>query len=119
MTTLLYIFVFTTWGTAIASWIFALLIYVGKQSIIIRDKSLELDQKIAFVNQVNAISRMSSNTGIASIKKRPEQINNKIQQLMKSSPNHPEVSEIDSSDEILGVRFEAENYPPVFGDEDE
>jgi hypothetical protein len=43
----------------------------------------------------------------------------KIRELMKSSPMHPEVEEIDSTDEILGVRFEAENYPPGFGDDEE
>ena len=37
---------------------------------------------------------------------------------MKSSPNHPEVEEIDGSDQILGIRFEAKNYPPGFSDEE-
>ena len=35
---------------------------------------------------------------------------------MKSSPLHPEVEEIDGTDQILGVKFEARDYPPVFGD---
>ena len=45
-------------------------------------------------------------------------IPDKVKELMMKSPNHPEVEEIDGSDEIIGVRFEAENYPPGF-EEDE
>ncbi len=42
----------------------------------------------------------------------------KVKDLMAKSPGHPEVEEIDGSDEIIGVRFEAENYPPGFEEED-
>ena len=45
-------------------------------------------------------------------------IPDKVKELMELSPNHPEVEEIDGADEIIGVRFEAENYPPGF-EEDE
>ena len=45
-------------------------------------------------------------------------IPDKVKELMAKSPGHPEVDEIDGTDEIIGVRFEAENYPPGF-DEDE
>jgi len=50
--------------------------------------------------------------------KREAPIPDKVKELMEKSPGHPEVEEIDGSDEIIGVRFEAENYPPGF-DEDE
>ena len=43
----------------------------------------------------------------------------KVKELMELSPNHPEVDEIDGTDEIIGVRFEAENYPPGFEDEED
>ncbi len=46
-------------------------------------------------------------------------IPDKVKELMSKSPNHPEVEEIDGSDEIIGVRFEAENYPPGFEDDEE
>ena len=46
-------------------------------------------------------------------------VDEKIRELMKSSPDHPEVAEIDVFDEIIGVKFEAENYPPGFDEEDE
>lgn len=35
-----------------------------------------------------------------------------IRKLMEFSPTHPEVEEIDASDRIIGLRFEAKNYPP-------
>ena len=46
-------------------------------------------------------------------------IPDRVKELMEKSPGHPEVEEIDGSDEIIGVRFEAENYPPGFDDDEE
>ena len=46
-------------------------------------------------------------------------IPDKVKELMSKSQGHPEVEEIDGSDEIIGVRFEAENYPPGFEDEED
>ncbi len=46
-------------------------------------------------------------------------IPDKVKELMSKSPGHPEVEEIDGSDEIIGVRFEAENYPPGFEDDED
>lgn len=35
-----------------------------------------------------------------------------LQNLMKSSPDHPEVSEIEEDDEVFGIVFQSHNYPP-------
>jgi hypothetical protein len=87
-----------------------------------QEKVLDIEQKKLLLSKFSSITgaRSSSMAAIAQMSDTgKDSIPEKIRELMKSSPNHPEVEEIDSSDQILGVRFEAENYPPGFGDEDE
>lgn len=98
------------------------LIYFGKKikdwDLVQKARELELENRKMISSQ---FEKMSTGRGPLSPSKPPnkEDIPEKIKELMGSSPNHPEVAEIDSSDMILGVRFEAENYPPGFADDDE
>lgn len=47
----------------------------------------------------------------------PDTIPDHIQQLMKTSPNHDEVQEIEASDTLIGVFFDnPQTYPPEFDD---
>lgn len=47
-------------------------------------------------------------------------LHSKLQDLVRTANNnHPEVNEIDSSDLIIGVRFEGSEYPPGVDEDDE
>jgi cytoskeletal protein RodZ len=133
--TFLYIFAFSTWALGLLSWI----VFIGQKlqqwDLNSQEKTLDIKQKQIIFNKFNSLTPGAGISGSVipdSIKQAPwgsvastepmskDSIPEKIRELMKSSPNHPEVEEIDSGDQILGVRFEAENYPPGFdGDEDE
>lgn len=121
-TVFLYVFIFSTWGLGLLSWLAALGNAISKWELERQERSLDIEQKQNLFSKFNSLTggRMTM-AGPTTTAQEPskEMIPEKIKELMKSSPNHPEVEEIDSSDEILGVRFEAENYPPGFGDEDE
>lgn len=118
----LYALLFSTWGLGLLSWLVVLGHTVAKWDLDRQEKVLDIEQKKLLLSKFSSItgSRSSSLASIAQMSEvSQDTIPEKIRELMKSSPNHPEVEEIDSSDQILGVRFEAENYPPGFGDEDE
>lgn len=105
----------------------ALSTYLTKSELDTKEKILEINQKKALFNKFNTMSgiqlpekaKKTPWGKVAEAEESSELIPDKIKELMKSSPNHPEVEEIDGSDQILGVKFEAGNYPPVFGDGDE
>lgn len=121
---LFYVFAFSSWGIGLIAFISMIGINVEKwqkkKEILdfeLKEKTLLLDRLTssgsAFGMMMSqAFGRKEPNPVAPSI---PE----KVRELMKQSPNHPEVAEIDGSDEIIGVRFEAENYPPGFEDDDE
>lgn len=127
----LYTFIFSTWGLGLLSWIIGLSNFIANNEISYQEKYIEISQKKALLNRFNNVngiqipgskSQSLKNTPwgrVGEKEESPELIPEKIKELMKSSPNHPEVKEIDSTDQILGVKFEAGNYPPVFGDGDE
>lgn len=122
-TVFLYIFLFSTWGLGLFSWIIGLGHLLTKWDIENQEKSLDIDQKRLILEKFNSLSH--SRPGFMMGQPTPpsplpnkEAIPEKIKELMRSSPNHPEVDEIDNLDQIIGVRFEAENYPPGFGDVD-
>lgn len=121
-TAVLYALLFSTWGLGLLSWLAALGNTLAKWDLDRQEKALDIEQKKLLLSKFSSITgaRSSSMAAIAQMSDtNKDTIPEKIRELMKSSPNHPEVEEIDSSDQILGVRFEAENYPPGFGDEDE
>jgi len=103
--------------------------FISRRDLDNKERALEITQKKALFNRFNDISGIQiTNPALSGKSKKapwgkvseaeesPELIPDKIKELMKSSPNHPEVEEIDGSDQILGVKFEARDYPPVFGD---
>jgi hypothetical protein len=113
LTVFLYFFVASTWGLGLLSWVVVLSHKLRVWELEVQDKALEAEQKKQLFNRLNQMS--GKGAFAASPTSVPKEIPEKIKELMKSSPNHPEVDEIDGSDQILGVRFEAENYPPGFG----
>jgi hypothetical protein len=122
-TVFLYTFLFSTWGLGLLSWIVGLGHLLTKWNLESMERALDIEQKKALFEKFESVT--SSRQGFtmagqpAPSMPSKDMIPEKIKELMKSSPNHPEVEEIDSDDQILGVRFEAENYPPGFGDGDE
>lgn len=130
-TVFLYTLIFSTWGLGLLSWIVALSNFIAKNDISNQERYIEITQKKALFNRFNDISGIQIPNGqkqkpkrapwgsVGGAEESPEFIPEKIKELMKSSPNHPEVEEIDGSDQILGVKFEAGNYPPVFGEGDD
>ena len=112
-TAFLYIFIFSTWGLGLLSWVVGLSHSLRRWELETEEKTLEIEQKRQFFNKFSSLA--SKGPSIALGSQGTKDIPEKIKELMSSSPNNPEVEEIDGSDEILGVRFEAENYPPGFG----
>jgi len=121
---LFYIFLFSSWGLGLIAFVSLIGINVEKwqkkKEVLdseIKEKNILFERLVssnpifdqALISQVN--KKDSSNAATTPVE-------DKIKELMRNSPNHPEVTEIDGSDEIIGVRFEAENYPPGF-EEDE
>ena len=130
-TAFLYIFAFSSWGLGLLSWMVALSDFISRRDLANKERALEITQKKMLFNRFNDISGIQTSISAQSGKTKrapwgtvggaeesPELIPEKIKELMKSSPNHPEVAEIDGTDQILGVKFEARDYPPVFGDGD-
>jgi hypothetical protein len=111
------IFIFSTWGLGLLSWIVFMSYRTDKWDLEVKSLKQELQQKDLFLSKIESLQPLVAGGRIPSdvAKEIPE----KIKELMKSSPDHPEVDEIDGSDVILGIRFEAENYPPGFGETDE
>jgi hypothetical protein len=122
-TVLLHIFLFSTWGLGLLSWVVGLGHLLTKWNLESTERELDIEQKKVLLEKFESVTSMRSGFSIPGLQAvqapSKDAIPEKIKELMKSSPNHPEVEEIDSSDQILGVRFEAENYPPGFGDGDE
>jgi hypothetical protein len=110
------IFIFSTWGLGLLSWIVFMSHRFDKWELEMRSLRQELEQKEFLFSKVQSLQPPAIARAVVETNK---EIPEKIKELMKSSPEHPEVDEIDGSDIILGVRFEAENYPPGFGETDD
>jgi len=122
---LLYIFAFSSWGLGLIAFISLIGINIEKwqkkKEILdfeLREKTILLERLTSSSSPVGAMM-LAQDFLKKSVETSNQSIPDKVKELMKHSPNHPEVTEIDSSDEIIGVRFEAENYPPGFEDDDE
>jgi hypothetical protein len=130
-TAILYTFVFSTWGLGLLSWVVVLGHKLEKWGLDTQERNLEITQKKLLFNKFNSLSAPTTASASGATKQTSwgsvtateppskESLPEKIKELMASSPLHPEVEEIDSGDQILGVRFEAAEYPPAFGDEDD
>jgi hypothetical protein len=113
LTTILYVFTFTSWGFGLLAALTALSMKLQEHGIRMRGMSLEVESdalelsgKQAFVNRISG-GRVS----------RP--IPDELKKLMENSPEHPEVNEIDGDDEVYGVVFKSHSYPPSMDPEDD
>lgn len=124
LSALFYVFAFSSWGLGLIAFISLIGINVEKWQKKKEILNFELKEKITLFERLTSPSSPLNAMMLAqSLTKSPQQpigkLPEKVRELMKSSPDHPEVAEIDPSDEIIGVRFEAENYPPGFDDDDD
>jgi hypothetical protein len=115
---LFYAFIFATWALGLLSWLVALSSYIDRQKNKREEHQLEIIQRKALFNRLGQMTG-GGPFNLPTMPTKSPEIPDKIKELMKSSPTHPEVGEIEGTDEILGVRFEAENYPPGFESDDE
>jgi hypothetical protein len=112
------LFVSLTWGLGLL-WGVALLGIVIKASSLRNEetsiKNEEASMSVMAKKMILARSTMSlSNPFSGSGRGIPE----KLQELMNMSPNHPEVNEIEEDDEVVGVLFKSNSYPPEMEDSD-
>lgn len=121
---ILYVFAFSTWGLGLIAFISMIGINIEKwqkkKEVIefeLKEKTILLD-KLTSNSSPFGMMAMMAQMGNKKEGMNTPAIPDRVKELMEKSPGHPEVEEIDGSDEIIGVRFEAENYPPGF-DEDE
>lgn len=121
-TVFVYIFAFSTWGLGLVAFISMIGINIEKWQKKKEILDFELKEKTVLLEKLTSPSSpfagMMAAAALSNRKESAPPIPDKVKELMMKSPNHPEVEEIDGSDEIIGVRFEAENYPPGF-EEDE
>lgn len=122
---ILYVFVYSTWGLGLVAFISLIGINIEKWNKKKEAIEFELKEKTILLEKLTSntppfgMMAMMAEMGSKKQGGMTPPIPDKVKELMAKSPNHPEVEEIDGSDEIIGVRFEAENYPPGFEDEEE
>lgn len=92
VTTFLYLFIFTSWGLGLLSAFTALMMKIQEHGL-----------RISATQRVLNLRRPSTEAS---------QISDELKKLIESSNNHPEVAEIEEDDEIIGVLFKGQNYPP-------
>ena len=118
---ILYVFAFSTWGLGLVAFISLIGINIEKWQKKKEVIEFELKEKTVLLEKLTSNSSpfgmMAAMAQMGNKKDAP--IPDKVKELMEKSPGHPEVDEIDGADEIIGVRFEAENYPPGFDEDDE
>jgi hypothetical protein len=102
VTTLLYLFTFGSWGLGLFAAFSSLLMKLQEHGI-------RMSATQAALQSALGAKRSSRST--------PE-IPDELRKLMESSPDHPEVAEIDGKDEVIGVLFKAQSYPPSLDDDD-
>lgn len=121
LSAILYVFAFSTWGLGLVAFISVIGINIEKWQKKKEIIEFELKEKTIFLERLTSssspLNMMAAMSQMSNKKEIP--IPDKVKELMAKSQGHPEVEEIDGTDEIIGVRFEAENYPPGFDDDDE
>jgi hypothetical protein len=113
LTTLLYLFIFSSWGVGLLAALTALSMKLQSHSLAMKSREVELESDKIEVGSKKAFIEKLSNLG----KPNPSRIPEELSKLMSNSPEHPEVSEIDGDDEVYGVVFQAHSYPPSMDDD--
>jgi len=117
LTTLLHLFIFSSWGLGLLAALSALSMKLQSHSLSMKSREVELESdtievssKRAFIDKINGLGKPPAASG---------RIPDELAKLISSSPEHPEVNEIDGDDEVYGVVFQAHSYPPSMDDNDD
>jgi hypothetical protein len=117
MSVILCFFIFSSWGLGLLAALLALSMRLQEHSAKMKSINLEIESdsldfsgKKAFFDKVVSLRGGSNNVSEGL----PEEIKN----LMKMSPEHPEVNEIEDGDDLVGILFKAHSYPPGLEDDD-
>ena len=105
VTNLLHLFIFISWGLGLFAAFSALLMALQEHGL-----RMSATQAVLSRPFVRGAAKQQPTTT-------PE-IPDELRKLMDMSPDHPEVSEIDGKDEVIGVLFKAQSYPPSLDDDD-
>jgi len=90
ITGLLYFFIFLTWSVGILCLLCLL--------------SIKLQQHRVLMDAISTNSGGNNKT---------QEIPEELKSLIERSPGHPEVEEIEGGDEVFGIIFKSESYPPT------
>lgn len=116
LTTFLYLFTFSSWGVGLLAALTALSMKLQEHSIRMKGLALEAESDaLELVGKRAFIDRISEGKGKSGLPLIPEE----LKRLIEQSPDHPEVSEIDGEDQLMGVLFKAEHYPPAMETDDD
>lgn len=117
MTAILYLFVYSSWGLGLLSALMALSMKLQEHSAKMRSINLTLESNsLEFVSKKTILDRVM-NRGMSP---QPQSgIPDSLKDLINRSKGHPEVEEIDSDDQIVGVLFKAHSYPPDMEETDD
>ncbi len=114
--TLFTIFLSLTWGLGLLFGLVILGILAGNNTVKrkfltvkLETEAFELMVKKSMLAKMAMRGAPSMGMGIG--------IPDKLKELMKMSPDHPEVNEIEEDDEVVGVVFPSDSYPPEMEDE--
>jgi hypothetical protein len=104
VTSILYLFIFSSWGIGLFGALLALSMKAQEHAAKMKaaEKVFSFGQGVRFVGSEQS-----------------KGIPDELRKLMERSPNHPEVNEIEEDDEIHGVLFKSPSYPPAMDDEEE
>lgn len=115
LTTLLYLFIFSSWAVGLLAALSALSMKLQSHSLSMKSREVELESDQIEVGSKKAFIEKLSGLGKPQTSRIPEE----LAKLISNSPGHPEVSEIEEDDEVYGVVFQAHSYPPSMDDDDE
>lgn len=106
-------FIFALQTLFIITWVLGLVLALCKFSLYLKSQTLKL--KFAEVAAQAALTK-SSFLAAMSGSNPPTEIPDHLKSLIEASPDHPEVNEIDPTDQISGVLFQSDSYPPDMDD---
>lgn len=113
---LLYFFTYSSWGLGLLSAFVALSMKLQEHSLKMRKKAIGLES-----DSIEVMGRKALMSRLMGARTRPEksEIPEELKNLINRSSGHPEVDEITGDDEVFGVLFKAQSYPPTPDDSEE
>ena len=115
---LLYFFTFSSWGLGLLAAFVALSMKMQEHTERVKSMRLKNETKSLELISKRGLATALVNRLVTS-KEAESKIPEELQKLMDRSPSHPEVKEIEPGDEVFGVLFKGQDYPPPMEQETE